>query len=74
MSRLVIRNEEELHAAIERAQDLMGCTNDSDEERELAAIADAVKVFEDTLAMMKGVGDRAANKPDEGVPSGTGSE
>ena len=69
MPRLVIRNEEEMNAAIERAQELMGFTNDSDEEREMAAIADAVKVYEDALALMTGVGDRAASKPDEGDPT-----
>ncbi|UZF95528.1 hypothetical protein [Bosea sp. NBC_00550] len=74
MPRLVIRDEEEMNAAIERAQELMGFTNDSDEEREMAEIADAVKVYEDALALMTGVGARAAGKPDEGVPSGSGSK
>ncbi|UZF95569.1 hypothetical protein [Bosea sp. NBC_00550] len=54
-----------MNAAIARAQELMGFTNGSDEEREMAEIADAVKVYEDSIAMLRGVGERAADQSSE---------
>ncbi len=65
MARLVIRNEEDLAAALERADELMGCTTDSDEEREIAAIADAVETYLQSISV--------AGKASEGSPEGTGS-
>lgn len=41
----VIRNDAELVIAIERAQELTGCTCGSEEERELEAIVDAIDVY-----------------------------
>ncbi len=45
MAHLVIRDEQELTAALERAEELLGCTTASDEERERAAVADAVETY-----------------------------
>lgn len=42
---LSITNDAELEAAIERAQELAGCTNDSDEVRELDEIAGAIDAY-----------------------------
>lgn len=49
----IIHNEADLAAAYARAEELMGCTPDSEEECELAAIADAVAKYEETIARMR---------------------
>ena len=69
-NRLVIRNDDELKAAIERACQLMGCTNGSDEERELAEIADAVEVYE---VSSKGAANDPAGGGQGGASGGDGS-
>ena len=42
MKRLVIRNQEQLAAALNRAEELAGCAEGSDEALECLVIADAV--------------------------------
>jgi hypothetical protein len=71
MARLIIRNEEDLTAALKRAEDLMGCTDDSDEERELEEIADAVDLYHDAITVMKAVGRKADAQPEDSVDGST---
>ncbi len=42
---LVIRNDVELLAAVDRAQELLGCVEGSAEQRELEEIAEAVEQY-----------------------------
>lgn len=50
----VIRNDDELKAAIERRDELFGCTNRNG-ERELEQIADAIKVYTDAMRVLRNV-------------------
>ncbi|TCR64712.1 hypothetical protein [Bosea sp. BK604] len=43
---MVITSMDELTAALRRAEYLMGCTCESDEEAELADLADAIEAFQ----------------------------
>lgn len=60
---LVIRNDADLTAALKRAHELTGCTDCSEEERELAEIADAVKVYTDTMQVLRMVGENDEPNP-----------
>jgi hypothetical protein len=51
----VIRNDDELKAAIERRDELFACTNGNDGERELKQIADAIKVYTDAMRVLRNV-------------------
>jgi hypothetical protein len=70
----VIRKDDEFLAATERAQELMGFTDGSAEEREMEELADAMQVYENSLAMLRGVANRAADTPEKDVPTGVGFE
>jgi hypothetical protein len=56
MPDIIIRNEDERKAAIERAHDLMGCTDGSEEDRELQALIEAIAQYDITNAVPGGVG------------------
>ncbi|MBN9452209.1 MAG: hypothetical protein J0I42_09685 [Bosea sp.] len=55
---LVIRNDVELLAAVDRAQELLGCVEGSAEQRELEEIAEAVEQYTQiTLAQRHAAND-----------------
>lgn len=60
---LVIRNDAELTAALKRADELTGCTDCSDVERELAEIADAVELYTDAMHVLRKVSEDEPNSP-----------
>ncbi len=74
MTRLIIRNERELSAALERADELIGCPEGSKEERELEHISDAVDRYQQSIDIMRDVGRKAAAEPTSIVNNIDGSE
>ncbi|MGO4171059.1 hypothetical protein [Bosea sp. TAF32] len=74
MTKLIIRNPEECVAAVKRAQALSGATAGSEQEQEFEALSHAIKVYEDSIAMMRGVGRKASEQPEEGVSDIAGQE
>ncbi|WP_038367806.1 hypothetical protein [Bosea sp. UNC402CLCol] len=70
MGRLVIRNKQDLAAALERADELMGCTTDSDEEREIAAIADAVETYLQSISVAGKASEGSHMEPEEPISNG----
>ncbi|CAH1672559.1 hypothetical protein BOSEA31B_13866 [Hyphomicrobiales bacterium] len=72
MPRLVIRNEDDLNAALDRAISLAGHKESGEVERELAEINAAVKVYEESLAVITASGRGPGSSDD--VPRGDGSE
>lgn len=52
-SPLTIRNDQELTDALARADKLAGCTPGSDDEMELAEIADAIHVYTDSMRVLR---------------------
>jgi hypothetical protein len=58
MPDIIIRNEDERKAAIKRAQDLMGCTDGSEEERERQALIEAIAQYDIANAVPGGLGGR----------------
>lgn len=74
MDRLIIRNEKQFLAAMARSDGLAGAEPGSAEEREREEIAEAIKRYEDAMAMLKGVGRKAATEPEAGVAGISGSE
>jgi hypothetical protein len=61
---LVIWNDADLTAALKRADELMGCTDCSDEERELAAeVTCAIDVYTDAMHVLRKVGEDDAPNP-----------
>ncbi|MGO4406595.1 hypothetical protein AB4Z10_20320 [Bosea sp. RAF48] len=74
MKQLIIRNPDECVAAVKRVQALSGATAGSEQERELEALSHAIKVYEDSIAMMRGVGRKASEQPEEGVSDIAGQE
>lgn len=63
MKRLVIRNQEQLAAALNRAEELAGCAEGSDEALECLVIADAVQLYREALIVIAGVGRKARMQP-----------
>lgn len=74
MKQPIIRNPDDCVAALKRMQALRGATPDSAQEQELEALSQAIKVYEDSIAMMRGVGRKASEQPEEGVTDITGQE
>lgn len=72
MKPFVIRNEKDLLAAMKRADELTADTSAG--ERELQQINDAIKLYEDSLALLKGVAEKAADEPPKDVPGISGAE
>lgn len=72
MAKLVIRNENELNVALDRAIHLAGCASGGDEKRELEAINAAVELYEQSLAVTTASG-RSVRKTDDDVPNWSGS-
>lgn len=48
---MVIRNEADYQAALQRREDLAGCLEDTPEERELIAVQLAIEVWETRMRM-----------------------
>jgi hypothetical protein len=55
MQQVIITNEAQRKAAFERSQELMGRTHNSNEERELEAIADAIEAYDVEHAVVSGM-------------------
>lgn len=50
---LFIRNDIDLAAAFDRVEELAGCVSDSEEEKELKAIARSVAAYTDALKVLR---------------------
>ena len=74
MKKRIIRNHEDLLAAIRRSESLADSPLGSAQARELAMIRDAIKLYEDSIQAMRGAAKKAAAEPDEGVAGISGSE
>lgn len=74
MKKRIIRNHEDLLAAIRRSESLAGSSPGSAQARELAMIRDAIKLYEDSIQVMRLAAKKAAAEPDEGVAGISGSE
>lgn len=72
--RRVIRNEAEHLAALQRASDLLNNPQGSEGVRELTRINEAIRVYEESVAVIKGVAQKAADGKEEPVPGLTGEE
>jgi len=73
MARFIIRNEDELNAALDRAIYLAGSAKGGEEERELGEINAAVELYEQSLAV-ETAASRSTRRTRDDVPSGTGAE
>jgi hypothetical protein len=61
---LVIRNSADLTKALKRADELRGCTDDSEKERELAEIAEAIEVYSESMRALRAA-DRHPHQTDK---------
>ncbi len=50
---LVIRNDQQLAAALERTEALAGCIDDSEEEREFKELTDAIELYTETMRVLR---------------------
>jgi len=71
---MTIRNEAEHLAALRRMRDLLENPLRADEARELARINEAVKIYEESIAVMERVAQKAADRDDEAVAGPSGEE
>lgn len=74
MTKLIIRNRDECVTATKRADALIGAMPGSDDDQERLALLDAIKVYEDSIAMMRGVGRRAYDSAEKDVCNKSGEE
>jgi len=74
MKKLTIRNPDECVTATKRAEALSGAMPGSDNDQERIALLDAIKVYEHSIAMMRGVGRKASDSPEKDVSSQSGEE
>ena len=74
MKKLVIRNHDDLLAAIRRVEALAASSPGSPQAREREAITDAIKLYENSIEVMRGTAKKAAEQPDEGVTNLSGAE
>ena len=74
MSRFVIRNAVEYVAAVKRAEALTTAAPGSVGARERDRLSEAMKVYDDAIAMMRGVSRKAAGEREDDVPNISGAE
>lgn len=72
--KLIIRNDAEHLAALRRMRDLLENPLGADEARELAQINKAIKLYEESIAVMERVARKAADRDEEAVAGLTGEE
>jgi hypothetical protein len=72
--KLTIRNEAEHLAALRRMRDLLEKPLGSEEAQELAWINKAVRLYEESIAVMKLVAQKAADGEEDAVAGLTGEE
>ncbi|MGX5733210.1 hypothetical protein [Bosea thiooxidans] len=69
-----IRNEAEHLTALRRMRDLLEKPLGADEARELAQVNKAIKVYEESIAVMERVARKAADRGEDAVTGLTGEE
>lgn len=72
--KLIIRNDAEHLAALRRMRDLLENPLGADEARELAQVNKAIKLYEESIAVMERVAQKAADRDEKAVAGLTGEE